>query len=403
MTEFTIGQLAAVAGCTVRTIRYYIAEKVLPNPSNEGRVAIFTDSHLKRLQLIQRLKVSFLPLAEIRRRLESLSDEEVELKLAETPEKSGAAAITVPAEAKSRPETVVRQTWERVVVQEDIEIHFRHPLPSGSKLKAERLLSYANSAGSQEMGQTRIEAENRSVPDHAHPCNFRLHRRFDRGWGELAFEYRWDSTTGVKAADGVGNPDLSRCFLFEITSYAGNTGEWEGGNYLPESPFLDWQFRDPTDGRTASVGMESFPADQGWAWDRHKLGGRLLTDEKRAIPHPIIAIQTYRFSCEICGITEIAPGSHSGPHAILRVFGPCASAAQLIPISRSGANASQLMPKHSRLSSHAWRYLCQKHGFSAWMDMDDEGFLQDSAGLDFGPWDAPTQIDSSEWLSIESN
>lgn len=199
--------------------------------------------------------------------------------------------------------------------------------------------------------------------DHAHPCGFRLHRRFDRGWGEMAFEYRWDSTSGLKAADGVGNPDLDHCSLYERTTYAGNAGAYADGWYLPpEPPFVGWRFRDPTDGRTGPVGLECFPASQGWAWDRHKVGGRLVVPTDPALLNHIFARQEYRFVCDLCGLDAPVPGPDAGPHPVLRAFG------------------------HHH--GGVWRYAFVKHGATAWMDVDARGYVDDSAHIGFGPWEA---------------
>ena len=87
MTEtarYTIGKLAAAAATTPRTIRYYTAEKLLPPPLTEGRVAVYTESHCSRLRLIQRLKNAFLPLDAIRSRIADLTDAQVENLLADS-------------------------------------------------------------------------------------------------------------------------------------------------------------------------------------------------------------------------------------------------------------------------------------------------------------------------------
>ncbi|MDP8910091.1 MAG: MerR family transcriptional regulator [Chloroflexota bacterium] len=82
---YTIGELAQAAGVTTRTIRYYSAEGLLPPPDTRGKFAGYGDAHLHRLQLIGRLKAAYLPLQEIRARLERLSPEEVARLLEETP------------------------------------------------------------------------------------------------------------------------------------------------------------------------------------------------------------------------------------------------------------------------------------------------------------------------------
>jgi DNA-binding transcriptional MerR regulator len=71
--QYTIGELAELAGVTPRTIRYYTTERLLPRPDMRGQYALYGAEHLARLQLIARLKASFLPLNEIRTQIEHLS------------------------------------------------------------------------------------------------------------------------------------------------------------------------------------------------------------------------------------------------------------------------------------------------------------------------------------------
>jgi DNA-binding transcriptional MerR regulator len=73
-----IGELAERAGTTVRTVRYYVAEGLLPPPTGGGPHAAYGYEHLVRLGAIRALKASYLPLAEIRRRLAAMSLEEIE-------------------------------------------------------------------------------------------------------------------------------------------------------------------------------------------------------------------------------------------------------------------------------------------------------------------------------------
>ena len=77
--ELLIHELAEKAGVTVRTIRYYIEQGLLPEPKYQGRYSYYTLSFLDRLELIRRLKDSFLPLSEIREIMISLTDAEVQL------------------------------------------------------------------------------------------------------------------------------------------------------------------------------------------------------------------------------------------------------------------------------------------------------------------------------------
>src|SRR4051812_49678630 len=76
-TFYTIGQLAELAGVTPRTIRYYTAEGLLPRPDARGQYALYSEEHLLRLQLIAQLKESYLPLGEIKARIENLDDAQI--------------------------------------------------------------------------------------------------------------------------------------------------------------------------------------------------------------------------------------------------------------------------------------------------------------------------------------
>lgn len=80
---YTIGELADVAGVTPRTIRYYTAEGLLPRPDSRGQYALYSAEHLLRLRLIARLKEAYLPLGEIRARLDQLDAEQLRVLLEE--------------------------------------------------------------------------------------------------------------------------------------------------------------------------------------------------------------------------------------------------------------------------------------------------------------------------------
>ena len=79
--KYLIHELAEKAGVTVRTIRYYTLEGLLPQPDQTGKFAYYSEEHIARLRLILRLKDSYLPLREIRQTLAALSDEEVRARL----------------------------------------------------------------------------------------------------------------------------------------------------------------------------------------------------------------------------------------------------------------------------------------------------------------------------------
>jgi DNA-binding transcriptional MerR regulator len=55
VTEYRIDDLARQAGTTTRNVRVYQENGLLPRPQRRGRVAIYTDRHLRQLQAIIRL------------------------------------------------------------------------------------------------------------------------------------------------------------------------------------------------------------------------------------------------------------------------------------------------------------------------------------------------------------
>jgi len=72
--QYTLQELADSAGVSIRTIRYYIGEGLLPGPEGAGPQSHYTESHVQRLRAIGMLKERYLPLKEIRRELTGLDD-----------------------------------------------------------------------------------------------------------------------------------------------------------------------------------------------------------------------------------------------------------------------------------------------------------------------------------------
>jgi len=83
---YTISDLARLTGLNVRTIRYYIAQGLIPASGEAGPGAHYGQGHLDRLRLTKLLQQQHLPLSEIRQRLAALSDAEVAGLLETTPE-----------------------------------------------------------------------------------------------------------------------------------------------------------------------------------------------------------------------------------------------------------------------------------------------------------------------------
>jgi len=77
MDGLKIGELARLAGCTVKAVRFYEAEGLLPPPArSRSGYRLYADRDLRRLQFIQRAKLIGLPLAKVKELVHHLSEEE---------------------------------------------------------------------------------------------------------------------------------------------------------------------------------------------------------------------------------------------------------------------------------------------------------------------------------------
>jgi DNA-binding transcriptional MerR regulator len=183
---YTITELADLAGVTPRTIRYYLSQGLLPSAGQSGPGTRYSESHLARLRVIRGLQAEHLPLAEIRRRLADVDDDEVvalaeqdvpappsdsaldyvRSVLRETPASYGGsllrASISAPApmtpatstpaptsaerlgeSLHSAPKPGERSQWERIVLATDVELHIRRPLGRTQNKRVDRLVTIA--------------------------------------------------------------------------------------------------------------------------------------------------------------------------------------------------------------------------------------------------------------------
>ena len=197
--SFDLNELSAAAGVTPRTVRYYVQQGLLPSPGTRGPGTRYDRAHLGRLQLIRRLQRQHLPLAEIRRRLETLDDDGVREALATPLDQSESAprssaldyvrdllsrhvtsASLPPAMQQTAPHTLsapeppspmraqapsapfaadapeagassaplqqsrtTRSTWDRIPLAPDVELHIRRPLSREQNRQVERLIEAA--------------------------------------------------------------------------------------------------------------------------------------------------------------------------------------------------------------------------------------------------------------------
>lgn len=96
MERYRLSELVQLSGVTPRTIRFYIAEGLLPPPEGNGPAAVYTAEHRDRLRLIGLLKDHYLPLKEIRRQLATLTAEEVRERLGQG---EGGGGVALPGSA----------------------------------------------------------------------------------------------------------------------------------------------------------------------------------------------------------------------------------------------------------------------------------------------------------------
>ena len=100
----TVEELAERGQVSVRTVRYYIAEGLLPGPGSRGKAATYGEEHLVRLLLIRRLAERGVPLAKMRDLLDRLALDDARALLAEEEE---AFAVRQQAEQAPSPKEYV--------------------------------------------------------------------------------------------------------------------------------------------------------------------------------------------------------------------------------------------------------------------------------------------------------
>jgi DNA-binding transcriptional MerR regulator len=159
---YDISELADQSGTTVRTIRYYLQQGLLPSPTGTGPGARYGSGHLARLRLIRGLQREHLPLAEIRRRIAGLDDAQIEalvhpsggelagvdsaveyVRAVLSPQAAYPHRARVPAPPTPRPTARERSQWERIPLSDDVEVHVRRPLSRLDNRRVDRLLDQA--------------------------------------------------------------------------------------------------------------------------------------------------------------------------------------------------------------------------------------------------------------------
>lgn len=106
-------ELSERSRLSVRTIRYYITERLLPGPEGRGSSTSYGEEHLGRLLLIKELARQRLPLAEIRGRIGSLPPGELRSLLDETERRGRAEESVLSSSPKDYLGALLEQARER--------------------------------------------------------------------------------------------------------------------------------------------------------------------------------------------------------------------------------------------------------------------------------------------------
>ena len=104
--RYTMTDLEEQTGFSARTIRYYVAQGLLPPAHGRGPSATYDLGHLLRLRAIQLLRANYLPLEDIKSRLATLSNDDI------------AAMFEVET-------TPPEDRWRRIQLHPDVELHVR--------------------------------------------------------------------------------------------------------------------------------------------------------------------------------------------------------------------------------------------------------------------------------------
>ena len=153
----TLAELTEAADVSTRTVRYYIAEGLLPPPEGAGPSSVYTAGHLARLSLIGRLKAAYWPLKEIRRRLAGLSDAEVEAALLELDfEPEGAPSHADAAMAPARDYLAVLEQRATYRTQ---PLPLREPAPPAPPVSSPSTPPLAAPARAEVLGELSLELE----------------------------------------------------------------------------------------------------------------------------------------------------------------------------------------------------------------------------------------------------
>jgi DNA-binding transcriptional MerR regulator len=168
--SYSLEDLERLLGLKGRTIHFWTQEGLFEGPG-AGRGARYTDEHLAKLFLIQKLRAEGRRLAEIKAALKRLPTRAlrpwIDQAKAEPPKEMATAKQLITRWLKDSSEPEVRAAWrlasprhasrnslwsvtegavpaghwERVSLAPDVELHFQHPLSPTSRTLVDQLIA----------------------------------------------------------------------------------------------------------------------------------------------------------------------------------------------------------------------------------------------------------------------
>ncbi len=144
-TSYGVDELERMLGVRARTIHFWVQSGLLDGPG-AGRGARYNDDHVGRLLLIRKLRAERRPLREIAEAVRALSSEQVrelaaqaeaEMRTPRARSRELVARWVAPAVSAT---VVDGQSWTRVALRPDVELHLKQPLSPGSRDLVDKLI-----------------------------------------------------------------------------------------------------------------------------------------------------------------------------------------------------------------------------------------------------------------------
>jgi DNA-binding transcriptional MerR regulator len=135
--EWKLAELAAEAGVSPRTVRYYVQRGLLPAPPFRGPDTVYGEEHLLRLKAIRALQARFLPLDAIQAELAGLEPEALRALASAPPAEPPAPSPAASARRAAPPLPVTR--WQRWELAPGLELHLADSADTKTRALAERV------------------------------------------------------------------------------------------------------------------------------------------------------------------------------------------------------------------------------------------------------------------------